>query len=519
MASPRADQPAAGAIGLAERLLYAGHLDTVYRDLYMARARELLAPVLSLDEYSALRERETALEHLLRESRLAVERLEWARVQHLSERGQAFSAALAARSAELSTGRRVYGPVEFAFDPFSPGWDVALAQRGESIVATRAALVRALTALAGLDSDWEAFYTGRRDHFAGLQLADANSADDAAAAISPALVAREALEAIQQRDLLRLQRLAERMTETAPTEHQVVRGQGPEEQARRCRVDLAVPFPAAAVQRAHDLGFEVFELPGPRQHLQSLVDFMYRHAREPIFHPGADRHERVMQLYAVVQSTQASALTAQVFREFVELFIHHSYVNSGGARYLPPVVPEVMLVEDFPETAEPPSAGPLLEVLRLPRRQGLARVEIERALLYHGHTVLRERLGLDPVEFQLICLPFDAYLRIGFRIGWGRQQRWTHFDGYQVMDGPHVLALVGGDVRYGGLADLVGISPNDEREGVMTRFAVVRRARLVARWPETAVVQPADSPGEGRVPRLAAVLGMLGLGQHRRVRS
>jgi hypothetical protein len=45
---------------------------------------------------------------------------------------------------------------------------------------------------------------------------------------------------------------------------------------------------------------------------------------------------------------------------------------------------------------------------------------------------------------------------------------------------------VGGDVRYGGLADLVSISPNDEREGVMVRFAVVRRARLVARWPETA---------------------------------
>jgi hypothetical protein len=356
--------------------------------------------------------------------------------------------------------------------------------------------VQALTALASLDPDWQAFYIERRDHFAALQLGDSSSTDDAAA-ISPALVAREALQAIQLRDLLRLHRLAERMTESVPTEDQVARKQRPEEAAQRCRVDLARPLPATGVQRARDLGFGVFDLPGPRPQLQSLVDFMYRHARQPIFHPGADRHERVMQLYAVVQSTQASALTAQVFREFVELFIHHSYVNSGGARYLPPAVPETMLVEDFPETAEPPCAGPLLEVLRLPRRQGLARVEIEHALLYHGHTVLRERLGLDPAEFRLICLPFDAYLRVGFRIGWGRQRRWTHFDGYQVMDGPDIRALVGGDVRYGGLADLVSISPNDEREGVIVRFAVVRRARLVARWPET---RPTDQSQSEKHP-------------------
>jgi hypothetical protein len=172
-----------------------------------------------------------------------------------------------------------------------------------------------------------------------------------------------------------------------------------------------------------------------------------------------------------------------VFREFVELFIRHSYVNSGGARYLPPAVPEAVLVEDFPEAVEPLPVGPLLEALGLRHRQGLARVEVERALLDRGHMVLRERLGLDPVDFRIVCLPFDAYLSIGFRIGWGQQERWTHFDGYQVMDGAEVRALVGGDVRYGGLSDMVSINPRDERNRVMVRFAVVRRARMVARWP------------------------------------
>ena len=37
-----------------------------------------------------------------------------------------------------------------------------------------------------------------------------------------------------------------------------------------------------------------------------------------------------------------------------------------------------------------------------------------------------------------------------------------------------MLSAAGGDGRFGGLADLVSISPNDAREGVYARFAVVR---------------------------------------------
>jgi hypothetical protein len=40
----------------------------------------------------------------------------------------------------------------------------------------------------------------------------------------------------------------------------------------------------------------------------------------------------------------------------------------------------------------------------------------------------------------------------------------------------------GGDARYGGLNDLVSIVPSDQRESVVARFAVIRRARQVARW-------------------------------------
>src|SRR5512139_2335000 len=165
-ALPAAPRPQGRTLGLAERLLYAGQLDTVYRDLYLTRAREVFAPALSVDEFRALRESEAALEGLLRDGRLAIEQHEWARVQELSARGQALAAALAARAPELTTGRRVYGTADVVFDPFSPGWDAALAQRGQSVAATRDALVQSLGALAGMDTQWHSLYTTRRTHFA-----------------------------------------------------------------------------------------------------------------------------------------------------------------------------------------------------------------------------------------------------------------------------------------------------------------------------------------------------------------
>jgi hypothetical protein len=120
--------------------------------------------------------------------------------------------------------------------------------------------------------------------------------------------------------------------------------------------------------------------------------------------------------------------------------------------------------------------------LGLPKRKALARVDIEAALVRSGDQILEERLGLDPMEFRLVCIPYDLYMRFGRDRGFGKWPHWTHFDGYQVMAGNRLRALVGGDGRFGGLNDLVSISPTDARDGVYARFAVVRRARMAGRW-------------------------------------
>jgi hypothetical protein len=160
----------------------------------------------------------------------------------------------------------------------------------------------------------------------------------------------------------------------------------------------------------------------------------------------------------------------------------HPLVNSGGARHLPTLVAEDVLVEDFPDpkAGEDTPPSELLAILRLPGRRGLSRIAIEQALLAHGADVLDKPLALDPRIFRLVCIPPDVHLRLGEEQRWGRQAFWTHFDGYIVMADGRLRALAGGDVRYGGLYNLLGIGRDYDSDKLMARFAVVRRERMVA---------------------------------------
>jgi hypothetical protein len=170
-------------------------------------------------------------------------------------------------------------------------------------------------------------------------------------------------------------------------------------------------------------------------------------------------------------------------RDGLVVFMIHPLVNSGGARYLPSLVAEDVLVEDFPDPVDgqTPLASELVKSLRLPGRRGLPRIAIEQALLMHGARILEKELGLDPRVFRLVCIPPDVYARLGEVEGWGRQPFWTHFDGYlirTVAGQVRLQALAGGDVRYGGRYDLLGVGRDYDR--LLARFAVVQRARMVA---------------------------------------
>ena len=172
----------------------------------------------------------------------------------------------------------------------------------------------------------------------------------------------------------------------------------------------------------------------------------------------------------------------EALRERLEMSMIHPLVNSGGARHLPKLVAEDVLIEDFPDPkeGEQPPATELLSALGLTGRCGIPRLAIEQALLAQGARVVGKELGLDPRRFRLVCIPPDVHLRLGEAEGWGRQPFWTHFDGYLVMADGRPRALAGGDVRFGGLYDLLGLSRDYDAERLMARFAVVRRERMEA---------------------------------------
>src|SRR5262249_26439954 len=154
--------------------------------------------------------------------------------------------------------------------------------------------------------------------------------------------------------------------------------------------------------------------------------------------------------------------------ETISLFATQVFVNSAGLRYVPlPIGKESCLIEGFPEGEEPVTE--LLKALGLPKRRGLARSDIEKALLLHGASVVRARRGLARRGCRVGCMPPDVSLRVGRERGWGQRSEWTHFDGYRVLRSGQLLALVGGSSRYGGLVDLCGISATDERENVVAR--------------------------------------------------
>jgi len=469
----------AARLDLVKRLLEAGKVDSVYRDVYRERAVELAQPVLPRAAWDALKGARAQYERLLEETRRAVERRDWERVQELTGRAEGLKADLAAHTAELPVGEALYDDDTPSFDLFSPGFDVVAEQRGEKLVELRSTLVRQLEALEQGDAARAAFYASRRQYFAGLSISDPRAAT-AEARVNPAELEREAARAAQRNDLTRLQAITGELlklrTAAAP-------GQPSRDLADyACPVDLATSLPEAAVRGAAGLGLAPASLPQPPDEVAGLAEFMHRNAWNPRFRDEASLQDGAARLRAAIESAALPAEAAALVQEFIELFMRLAYVNSGGARYLPVIRAESLLVEDFPEVADPPATSPLLTALGLPRRRALSRIQIEHALATHGTRILREEIGLDPLDWRLVCIPYDAYVRLGPARGWGKQPYWTHFDGYQVMQGLRLRALVGGSGRFGGVVDIVSISRDDEREGVVARFAVVRRARQVARW-------------------------------------
>jgi hypothetical protein len=460
-------------------LIEAAKTDTIYRDMYLRRARDLLSPTLDEPAYRAIGSMQKELDEVVRHTRSAVVQFNWEKAAELSAQADRMRKAIDAQAGIAPLAKDVYEADVVAFDPFSPGKHLGLdAQAAQA--GLRAKLLETLASLGKVDSTLGAFYEQRSGYFSGLELA---GRADSGKARSRSRVELEqlALEAAERGDMTTIESVAKELRdykdggEKTGATSSVVKGR------YECPLNLESPLPIDASARARELGMVEHHFAALPE-VGAAIELIYTHAWDPIPTSPELEHEGVLRTRVLAESKVPPEFATEEFKVLGAQFIQQILINSGGARYLPRISGETALVEDFPEndTADAPSK--LLSALSLPHRRGLARTQIENALMRFGANVLAEQFSLDPIEFRLICIPYDMYMRLGRERGWGQWHHWTHFDGYWVVQGNRLRALVGGDGRFGGLADLVSIGRTDARDGVYARFAVVRRARMVARW-------------------------------------
>jgi hypothetical protein len=460
-------------------LIDAGKTDTVYRDVYLRRARELLSPTLDDSGYRAIGSMQKDADELVRRTRSAVLQHDWAQASELSAQADRMRKAIDAQAGTIALAKDVYEADMVAFDPFSPGKHLGPhAQAMQS--GLRAQLLETLTSLGKVDATFGAFYEQRRGYFSGLELA---SSTDSTKTHSRSRLELEqlALEAAERGDITAIQSIAKELRDYKDGGEKTGATSSVAKGRYECPLDLESPFPTDVSARAQELGMAEHHF-AARSEMRAAVEVIYTHAWDPIPTAPELEHEGVLRTQVLAESKFPAQFLTEEFKVLGAQFIQQIFVNSGGARYLPCISAETALIEDFPETEAADAPSKLLEALRLPRRRALARSEIENALMHFGAQILADNLNLDPIEYRLVCIPYDLYLRLGRERGWGQWHHWTHFDGYWVVQGNRLRALVGGDGRFGGVADLVSISRADARDPVYARFAVVRRARMVARW-------------------------------------
>jgi hypothetical protein len=442
--------------------------DWAYDDLYLAEAGAVLEELLPPDRYQALLHHRADLDRLSAGVADALRRGEWEAADALARRGAQLKQAIERSARLLELGTAVFGPR--APDPNATALALSGAV-GHSVDALAREVARLADALRRLGSQplrWSELYRERAEALATLRV---DPLEGAAAYVDPAALREDALRAAEEGAFEQVVRLAREAVRQGLDARGRARPRAPGASADR----LAEPVTTSALRPAVRLGLEPLLVPEQASWNGYLS---CRCAESPSFPSVPLGPERG----APQQCTCGHACPPDVtpaLRASLDALMLHPFVTSGGARYLPWFGSETALLETFPEERSDAN-GTLLRNLGLPQRAGLTRAQIDDALLRRG-PALCDEIGLDPREWRVVCVPFDVYARLADALGFGGHARWTHFDGYQLTGELHLQALVGGDARYGGAADLCSVGRSYDSPQIVARLAVVRRARLVLR--------------------------------------
>ncbi|HEY0376852.1 MAG TPA: hypothetical protein VGC87_07835 [Pyrinomonadaceae bacterium] len=458
---------------LISQLVEISKLDTLYRDLYLQRARGLMSAVLSHASYSYLKDSIASLGMAEGQLRTAVQRGDWKRAGELTERVRTIRASAATGGQSLALAESVYdGISDVPIDPFSPGFHAFFGDSTDTLRQWRARAVGILSQLERTNPLKRDFYSRRRADFQALQIG-AQTEQKKVLAVSPVDLRQEALSALESGDFSQLDRVVQKLAKKSEVKEAEPESAAVElTAAAELGDDLLFPFSEETLAAAGRLG-----LAPVRTHSRRHFAYLIPYGWQPSFLKSESKKWARDQLTRLPHPSESGDKA----RDAIELYLLNPLINSGGARYHVCLVEEDLLVEDFAEP-EPKAAVPgtgLLSALGLESRWGLTRIDIENALLEHGPRILEEELKLDPEAFRLVAVPPDIYTNLGPERGWGQQEMWTHFDGYWVREGGKLQALAGGDKRFGGTHDVVSFPLTYTNEKILARFAVVQRRRMM----------------------------------------
>ena len=455
-------------------LIEVSKFDTLYRDLYLQRARELMSTMLSEAAYTTIKEGTAVLGLLEHQLRNAIEQGNWKRACEFTDRVSQIRTTAAAKSVAIGLAEVVYDrSAKVPVDPFSPGFDVLLNASTETVREWRENALEILSRLARLDSSMQDLYSRRLADFQALQIAARTEQKPQTAAAGATALRQEALSALDSGNLSQLTRVLEDLMQKAQAkeikQESVALTQTADDDLGP---DLLFSFSETTLAAARQLG-----LAHVRTHSRRHFSYLTPYGWQPAFLKTDSKHWARKQLLNILNP----AHSADHLKDAIELFLLNPLINSGGTHYRPCLVPEDLLIEDFaePERRTELPHEELLAALKIERRWGLTRIEIENALLQHGPLIVKEQLGLDPQAFRLVAIPADIYVELGPERGWGQKEIWTHFDGYWVREGRKLQALAGGDKRFGGVNDIISFSPAYSTDGLLARFAVVQRKRMM----------------------------------------
>src|SRR5262249_40554383 len=155
----------ADPISLVSTLVEAGSVDTMYRDLYLGRARTLLSPVMSLEDFHRSEQQRATLAELPVEVARAMQQGHWPLVKELSQRTDALNQVVADGAKRLETARSVYAVTDVKLDPFCDSLRKFTRVPAKDLPAVRVRIVGQLTTLEQADVPWKDFYAARRAAF------------------------------------------------------------------------------------------------------------------------------------------------------------------------------------------------------------------------------------------------------------------------------------------------------------------------------------------------------------------